>query len=334
MRRRAFTLVELLVVIAIIGILVALTIPAVQAAREASRRMGCANNLKQLGLALHTYESRNRQFAVGADAKPYDAVPMHPYTFYRWSTFAHLAPHFEQGTTLALLNLSLPLYGPDLKVTAENRTGVATVIPLLLCPSDRGEPVADGFGPTNYAMCTGSGMGGGTPAQTDGMFYVNSRTRVADVKDGLSNTIAASESILGVELNSSAESPYVDPQTVYRFVFASPLTQARCDAATTWNVSDRRGFAWANGEYRCGLYNHQYPPNHPVPDCLGVRVSGTLDMRYTPFGWRAARSRHPGGVNALFADGSVRFVRDQVDLVAWKALSTRSGEEPTPFADP
>lgn len=332
--RRGFTLVELLVVIAIVGILVALTIPAVQAAREVSRRMHCANNLKQLGLAMHTYETRNSRFPVGADAKPYAASPMHPYTFYRWSALAHLAPHFEQGNTVARLNLELPLYAPDLKVTAENRAGVAQVIPMLLCPSDRGEPVAEGFGPTNYAMCTGSGMSGGTPVQTDGLFFVNSRVRFADIRDGTSNTIAASESILGGELPTLSENPYIDPQTIYRFVFASPLTDSRCESASSWNVSDRRGFSWANGEYRSALYNHYYPPNHDVPDCLGVRVSGSLDIRYSPFGWRTARSRHPSGVNALFADGSVRFIRDQIEPTLWRAYSTRASETEKPPSQP
>lgn len=328
MARRGFTLVELLVVIAIIGILVALLIPAVQAAREASRRMSCANNLKQLGLTIHNYELRARQLPVGSVSKPYPDHASHAHTYYRWSALAQLAPYFEQGNAVALLNFDLPLYGTDLKVTPENRAGVAQVIPLLLCPSDRGEPVAEGFGPTNYAMSTGTGADGGSPFRADGLFYVNSETKLADIKDGTSNTIAASESILGWEVpDTGGGPPYIDPQTIYRFVFAAPLNETRCAAATTWNVTDRRGFSWANGEYRCALYNHHYPPNHATPDCLGVRVSGALDQRYTPFGWRTARSRHPSGVNALLADGSVRFIQDQIELPVWQALSTRTGGE-------
>jgi prepilin-type N-terminal cleavage/methylation domain-containing protein len=334
-KRSAFTLVELLVVMAIIGLLIALLLPAVQAARESGRRASCANNLKQLGVALHNYESRERQLPTGSDAKRCDSIPNNPYTFYRWSTFAHLAPLLEQGNVLALLDLSVPMYstnlplsGTDLSVTPQNRAGVATVLPMLLCPSDRGVVVDQGFGPTNYAMCTGTGLRGGTPMDTDGLFYVNSRTRFRDINDGTSNTIAASESLLGDGAESSNDPRLVDPQTVYRFVFAAPLTDSACNATRKWNFTNFRGFSWANGEYRCALYNHYYPPNHEVPDCLGVVVSGDISVRYSPYGWRTARSRHPSGVNALLADSSVRFIADRIDYSIWQALATRRGGEP------
>ncbi len=91
-------------------------------------------------------------------------------------------------------------------------------------------------------------------------------------------------------------------------------------------MSDPRGFSWADGEFRCGLYNHYYPPNSPTPDCLGVVSGGLPPVRYTPYGWRTARSRHTGGVNMLYADGSVRFIDDGVSLSVWQAVSTRSGQ--------
>lgn len=167
--RTGFTLVELLVVIAIIGLLIAITLPAVQAAREASRRASCVNNLRQLGIALIHYDESRGHLPTGADSKKYPAFPNHPYNFYRWSTFAHLAPYIEQANTVQLLDLSLPLYGPvGFKVMPRNEPGVALIIGMLLCPSDRGIPVADNFGPTNYAVCTGSGAGGGSPFETDG----------------------------------------------------------------------------------------------------------------------------------------------------------------------
>lgn len=327
-RRRGFTLVELLVVIAIIGVLVALLLPAVQSAREAGQRLSCANNLKQLGLALHNYETRQRRFPPGADAKKYSVNPLHPYTFYRWSAFAYLMPHLERSSTLDMLDLSLPLYGTDFTVTRPNRPGVSTIVPGLLCPSDRGIAVTEGYGPTNYAFCTGAGTGGGTPINTGGLFYVNSATKFADIKDGTSNTIAASESILGDGEEGLLDRTKVDVQISYGFVLGAPLTETLCARANKWNYTYRRGFSWANGEYRAGFYNHYFPPNHSAIDCIGVLGSRDITVQYTPFGWRAARSRHPRGVNALLADGSVRFLQDNIALGVWQAYSTRAGFEP------
>jgi prepilin-type N-terminal cleavage/methylation domain-containing protein/prepilin-type processing-associated H-X9-DG protein len=327
-RRSGFTLVELLVVIAIIGLLVALLFPAVQAARESGRRMACANNMRQIGLAVLNFESRWRRLPPGSVAKPHPSIPANPHTFYRWSTFAHVAPLFEQGNALDLLDLDLPMYSNgSWDVVPENQAGVATMLPVLLCPSDRGLPVAEGFGPTNYAMCAGTGIGGGTPIRTDGLFYVNSQTRIADIVDGTSNTVAASESILGEGTENQSSRTLLDPQTNYRFVTIAPLTESACGSTNKWNVTNLRGFSWTNGEFRCALYNHFYPPNSEVPDCLGVQILGDPSIRYTPYGWRTARSRHPSGINVLMADGSVRFVQDQIDTNAWKGLATRAGHE-------
>jgi prepilin-type N-terminal cleavage/methylation domain-containing protein/prepilin-type processing-associated H-X9-DG protein len=318
-----FTLIELLVVIAVIGILVGLLLPAIQAARESARRMSCLNNLKQLGVASHNFYSARQCFPTGADAKAYPAAPTNAWTFYRWSTLAHLTPFVEESTVYKSLDLSVPLYGTNFAVTPQNAAGVAMVIPLFLCPSDQQQALEPAFGPTNYAACSGSGVNGGTPVKTDGVFYVNSKTRTAEITGGTSKTALMSESILG--RNSASAAP-ADPRLDYSFALAAPLTAAMCTNSHTWNLSDPRGFAWADGEYRCGLYNHTYPPNHLQTDCIGVVLGGGPQFEYTPFGWRAARSRHPGGVNVLFADGSARFIDDTVDLSIWQAVSTRSGK--------
>jgi len=329
--RSAFTLVELLVVIAIIGVLVALLLPAVQAAREASRRASCLNNLRQLGIALHNFEDANKQLPVGSESKEYPGAPSFPHNFYRWSVLAHLTPYLEQTNAHNSLDLTVPLYTPpSFGIAPQNAAGVALVVPIFLCPSDstRG-PVATGFGPTNYAACAGSGSGGGSPFDTDGSFFVRRAMRLAELTDGTSNTVIFSESLLGTGPESTSDASHAtrQPQTVYRFVQSAPLSDSGCDSASQWNVSNRRGFSWANGEFRTTLYNHYYPPNHKVPDCLGVFMSNDPSTLYTGFGWRAARSRHPGGVNVMSGDASTHFVSQTVDLTIWRAASTRAGGE-------
>lgn len=322
--RNGFTLVELLVVISIIGILLALLLPAVQAAREASRRNGCLNNLKQLGIALHHFESAQGRLPTGADSKPLASAPSHAHTFYRWSTLAHLTPYLEQSSVYRQLDLTQPLYDVSLQVSPANRLAVGFIVPLFLCPSDLGEGVTTGFGPVNYAACTGTGIAGGTPFDTDGVFYVNSETRLAEISDGTSSTIAFSESTIGEGPANLTNAALVDPQTAYAFQFSSPLTPTLCSSARRWNMTDRRGFSWANGEYRCTLYNHYQTPNAAEIDCLGVQMFGPPETKFAPYGWRAARSRHPAGVNALSADGSARFYSDAIERSAWQALATRA----------
>jgi prepilin-type processing-associated H-X9-DG protein len=320
------TLVELLVVIAIIGLLVALLLPAIQAARESARRSSCVNNLKQLGTATQNFHSAWESFPVGSEAKPWPGAPASfKWTFYRWSSLAHLTPYLEEANAHGALMLSVPLYdSTTLNVTPINAAGVKLNVPLFLCPSDHGRPVSSQFAPTNYAACAGSGLGGGTPLNTDGIFFVNSHTKIAHIVDGTSHTALFAESLLG---NPDGSPLARDVQLDYKFVLASPLTQASCDATGQWNVSNGRGFAWVSGEYRCALYNHYYLPNQATPDCVGVSFLGGPQTAYTPYGWRAARSRHLGGVNLLLADGAVRFVNDEISRSVWQALSTRNGAE-------
>jgi prepilin-type N-terminal cleavage/methylation domain-containing protein/prepilin-type processing-associated H-X9-DG protein len=321
--RGAFSLVELLIVIAIIGILVGLLIPAVQASRGAAARNSCANNLRQLGIAAHNHEAALGYFPSGSVAKEYPAQPFTAWTFYRWSALASLTPYMEQTAAYNALDLSVPLYGSTFGVRPENVDAVKIVVAEFLCPSDIGRPIVEGFAPTNYAVCAGSGAGGGTPRNTDGMFYINSQITPARITDGLSKTALASESLLG---QPQSAIPH-DPQMEYKFAFAAPISDSLCSATAQWNVSDPRGFAWVNGEFRCGLYNHHVTPNAAEPDCMGVQLGGGVKLQFTPFGWRAARSNHPGGVNVLLADGSLRFISDDVDATAWKDLATIAGGE-------
>ncbi len=319
---RGFTLIELLVAIAIIGILFGLLMPAVQAVREAARRTACTNNMRQIGIAMLNYESALKVFPPGSVAKANPHDPTTPWTFYRWSALATLSPYLENTAAYNLLDLTKPLYNTSLAVTPENIPGVQVMVPTFLCPSDSARRLHPNFGPTNYSFCAGTGVGGGTPIDTDGTFFVNSRIRIRDVVDGTSHTAAISESLLG-DAGPDAQ----NPKTGYKFVFFAPLSDAAAAAATTWNYTDPRGFSWANGEYRNGLYNHYYPPNSSTHDCLGVFLGGGLPRIYTPFGWKTARSRHPGGINLLRVDGSSTFLSNSVDAAIWRSIATRQGNE-------
>jgi prepilin-type processing-associated H-X9-DG protein len=319
----AFSLVELLVVIAIIGALVGLLIPAIQASRGAASRASCSNNLRQLGLAAQNYLSANRHFPNGSVSKQFTPQPFIAWTLYRWSALARLLPYLENSATYGALDLTVPLYGANFKVRPENVESVKFYVAEFMCPSDLNRAVSIDFGPTNYAVNAGSGLGGGTPRETDGVFYMNSQVTPARITDGLSKTALASESRLGQPQDGTGH----DPQTEYKFAFASPISDTVCDAANQWNMSDPRGFSWANGEFRCGLYNHYYMPNSSTPDCMGVQLGGGVQLQFTPYGWRTARSAHPGGVNIIYADGSLQFIGDAVDPDVWRAMSTIAGNE-------
>lgn len=328
--RRGFNLVELLVVVAIIGTLVALLVPAVQSAREAARRVQCGNNLRQIALAAANHETARGYFPVGAESRQWAARPNFPYQYFRWSVLAHLAPYYEEQQLLDGLDLTVPLYvdlRPD-AIAPQNKPIVKLTVGLFLCPSDKATALSELFGPTNYAGCAGTGLGGGTPFTTDGTFFINSRVRAREITDGLTKTVLFSESILGDGPVATADRAWRDPATAYVFFLGAPLADGPCNAAQMLNYTDLRGFSWANGEYRTTLYNHARQPNDATIDCLGV-IMNTADKKlmYASYGLRTARSRHPGGVSVGFGDGSVRFVADGVAAAVWKAAATRAGGE-------
>jgi prepilin-type N-terminal cleavage/methylation domain-containing protein len=234
-RQRGVTLVELLVVVAIIGVLVGMLLPAVQATRESARRTTCTNNLRQISLGSANHEAARGRYPIGSESRQWDERPDFQHQFFRWSLLAHLAPFYEQQALLAGLDLSVPLYIDRMfdAIAPQNKPIVKLTVPMFLCPSDRMQAVSDLFGPTNYAGCAGSGAGGGTPFDTDGMFFINSRIRAKDVTDGLSKTVAFSESLLGSGPIAGRTPAGIDAATGYGFVFVTPLTDAACNPFTT-----------------------------------------------------------------------------------------------------
>ncbi len=333
MRRRcAFTLIELLVVIAIIGVLIALLLPAVQKVRAAAQRIQCQNNLKQIALAMHHYETAHGSFP------PAFRGTGTPAYFDSWSPLAELNPFLEQTAIYNQMDLTLPTYESVIpfNITAPNRFAVQQIVKMFLCPSDTMQPVTVGpaygvpvLGPTNYAVCNGSGTNGGSPWDADGVFIAQRPTHIADITDGTSNTAMLSESTLGEGTESASGSAPASLDAVYAYLSGQPLSENACTMAHLWNVEHRRGFLWASGEIRCASYNHYLPPNAPQADCVTFDVRPG-QARFTALGWRAARSRHGGGANLALCDGSVRFVVDSIGLDVWRSLATRSGSEVLP----
>jgi prepilin-type N-terminal cleavage/methylation domain-containing protein/prepilin-type processing-associated H-X9-DG protein len=311
-RRRGMTLVELLVVIAIVGLLVALLLPAVAASRESARRASCLNNLRQLGLAAHHHHDVNKRFPVGlriavvdVSGKPTDGTNL----------FVELLLYFEQDD----LHRRWDYQDNRNNVAGGLHATQAQVIEILLCPSDplpsiivelkpafwRAPAWARGF----YAMTSYGGSSGkrsmlpGTPPDflgisRDGVFFLDSTVRLADVTDGSSNTL-----LFGERYHHDPEYDRVQPVLQPGI---APLAELG-----KWSYCAGPG-AMANVTlHTAAKINYQQPPG-----------ADRLDDRTCAFG-----SGHPGGANFTFADGSARFVAEELPLEQLQALSTRAGEE-------
>ena len=316
--RRGFTIVELLVVIAIIGLLIALLLPAVQAVRESARRSACSNNLRQIGLALAVHESSRRAFPMGVSWS--NPTQTSPVVLLRWTML--ILPFFEESALLQGMNLSLPS-STATDYVDQNAPLLSKSPAVFRCPSESNiAPIWERYGVGNYPGCfsalgdmvefdaypTRFAMDTGPLApvnaackEVHAIFNWNIARRSAKVPDGLSQTMAVSEVI-------------------------SPANDLRGKWSHDWgcHFSARRG------------------PNSTLPDQIvqwavdccspimanipGAPIMGRSDIQWSNANY-AARSRHPGGVHACMLDGSVRFVRDEVNLSTWQAMASIDGGE-------
>jgi prepilin-type N-terminal cleavage/methylation domain-containing protein/prepilin-type processing-associated H-X9-DG protein len=293
--RTAMTLVELLVVLVIVAILLGLLVPAVQRARESANRARCTDNLHQIGLACHAYHDAEGSFPPGYTAwRCADPLVTRP----GWGWAAHLLPFLEQVPLQQTIIFARPIEHP---VNADAcRTGVA----LLLCPSDPDVPatfpITDASGqrlteaaPIGYAACYGSGELDEVPGPKEGVFYRNSRIRLADITDGSSTTL-----LIGDRAWSHAMAPWAG---------AVNRGLVRGGPRNPWRDSSEAVYPAPN--FACVQANALN--NRGDPD-------GSLDEFY---------SEHPGGVNLLFADGAVHFLHEQINRAVLLALGTRAGGE-------
>lgn len=363
---QAFTLVELLVVIAIIGVLIALLLPAVQAAREAARRSQCSNNLKQLGLALHNYHDTYNAFPIGKGGPD----PMN--TLHRYNALIGMLPFFEQQPAYDQI---YALTGAA-KATYQNVAPWTTEFPVLRCPSDNFSwqpfPVGDlpyKTGYNNYRFCIGdtirtitTSSGGDvrwgscrvagcwTPFDTRGCFGYLMSVRLADVLDGTSNTIVMGERVIGEFHRGTKTQVRVNEGTVPgkytpNALAANPSLCLAEVGPGGWylnpaGVDSFSGDRWADGAFNRCMFNTVIGPNGPSCTYGSSPASTSGNARG---GLMTASSRHPGGVQVLMGDGSVRFVSETIDTGnlsapaqtagpsaygVWGALGTRSGSEP------
>jgi prepilin-type N-terminal cleavage/methylation domain-containing protein/prepilin-type processing-associated H-X9-DG protein len=353
-QRTAFTLVELLVVIAIIGVLVGLLLPAVQAAREAARRMQCSNSVKQIALATMNYESTYRKF------------PMAGRVDVDFSVQARILPFIEQGNLNNLLDYSKPAFSGPFNAKVPNplfAQAFATPIPIFLCPSDpapptitmqvNGSPVT--YGGLSYMFSTGSGTDTNYDWRwvTDGIVCQNTARAFRDIIDGTSSTVIVSETVRsvgddmtlpagtlprfpyqytlngsggvssalqatrGLKPSGSPWSSYVDAAGY----IANPRTDLIWPSFGGWRGGNStairgRGISWAfNGSIN-SLTNGFHTPNSRTPD---------LVTHHT--GFFGPRSYHNGGANVGLADGSVQFLSNNIDVATLRALHSCNGGE-------
>lgn len=308
MQRKAFTLVELLVVIAIIGVLVALLLPAVQAAREAARRAQCANNLRQIGIALHNYESAMQTFPPGFISQVTGTWPGGgndpvPESGPGWSFFAMILPQVEQTALHQQINFGKPI------TDSVNQPARSTTLPMYRCPSDTWKRPVTAYptslnitdlAPVSYVGCLGGGNPSNAPAYTamyeqqpfNGMFHRNESVTIGDIRDGTSNTIG-----IGERSSMFAPNGWAGVIPTAQTVFSPEIAAQR---GQTVGQTARPAITMA---------------------AVHVRSGGPNAAGGSPGGFWAP---HPGGCYFLLMDSSTRPIQTDVDLTVFRALAGRN----------
>ncbi len=332
--RRAFTLIELMVVIAIIALLVALLLPAVQAAREAGRRLQCLNHLKQIGLGLHNYHTTLGVFPMSMSLSGANNT-----VFYDtgWSAQARVLPYLEGNPLYNAANIGV------FKEDPTNATVVMLSVAVFLCPSEiRPAPSTHDYGiagVVNYGLCGGDWFvwGGFSGPWTRSAFGPNRSRRLAEFTDGLAQTVLAAEvkayqtasncrfiTLPSVNDPNQIPSPYANPLLV-----APEYDNGACITLNQFEFHTE----WSDGHVHAGGFTTAWPPNKIIlgrvyyPG-MDLDLNGKNEENGGPtFAAINARSYHPGGVNALFGDGAARFVKSTIDGMAWRALGTVAGGE-------
>jgi prepilin-type N-terminal cleavage/methylation domain-containing protein len=327
---RGFTLIELLVVIAIIAVLIALLLPAVQSAREAARRSQCKNNLKQIGLALHNYLDSNKYFPPGGSIRAGTTFTGNNGS---WSIHGRLLPYLEGANAYKKVNLTVAW---DNALNAS--TGVPIMkIPTYMCPSEANDTLRTNAGAAYTRSHTyGFNMGSwliwdpATGQGSDGIFWMNSSTNPASIRDGLSMTLAAAEvkAFTAYFRNTGDPGPASPTSTAALTAFASGA-QFKLGPATNDNTGHTE---WCDGRVHHEGFTTTFVPNTFVSY---LHTDGrTYDIDYNSrqegssttartYAAVTSRSYHTGSVHALLLDGGVRSISNNLNLTVWRALGTR-----------